>query len=128
MAITRARSNYDFSTVSLAIMRTIEGHSHLFPSEAWPFKEPSNSASFTTARLWSERLPILRAFHSPDGDWQFFNGDIAEDDECLMVCMGCMYERDATVATLGTLPPGWSATREFVGGAWQREPYEETDG
>ena len=109
-------------------MHTVEEHPHSFLPEAWPFSGPANTASFTTSRLWSQRLPVLRAFHCPDGDWQFFNGDIADDDEGLMVCLGCMYERDPSIAILGTLPPGWVATRECIGREWRCEPYEENDG
>ncbi len=108
-------------------MRTVDEHPHSFPPQAWPFADPPHCAGFTTARLWSQKLPILRAFHGADGDWQFFHGDIADDDECLVVCLGCLFERDSTIAVLGTLPRGWSASRESVGGVWHCEPDGEEE-
>ncbi len=108
-------------------MSAVADHHHSFLPETWPFADPQNSAGFTTARLWEHKLPILRAFHCPNGDWQFFNGDIADDDECLMVCLGCIYERDSSISILGTLPRGWFASRETIDSAWQCEPYDENE-
>lgn len=106
-------------------MSTITDHHHSFLQSTWPFKDPQNSSGFTTVRLWADKLPILRAFHCPNGDWQFFDGDIKEGDECLMVCLGCIYESDRSIGILGTLPRGWFATREAIGSSWQCEPYDE---
>lgn len=111
----------------LADMSTVAAHTHSFLSETWPFESAQDSAGFTTERLWQNNQPILRAFHCPNGDWQFFHGDIADDDECLMICLGCLYERDDTIGTLGTLPRGWCASRENAAGAWQCEPYDENE-
>ena len=108
-------------------MPMLANHPHSFLPEAWPFAVPDNSASFTTDRLWSQQLPILQVFHCQDGDWQFFNGDIADDDECLMVCLGCVYERDASIAELASLAPGWSASRNAMGERWHCEPFEEEE-
>lgn len=106
-------------------MREVEIHSHSFLPGAWPFKDPATAAGFTTDRLLKESLPILRVFHSPDGDWQFFNGDIADDDECKLVCLGCMFTRDNTIGILSSLPCGWFASRESIDSSWECEPYEE---
>ena len=108
-------------------MPIITAHPHGFLPDAWPFAEPENSASYTTARLWSQQLPILQVFHCQDGDWQFFHGDIDDEDECRVVCLGCMYQRDPSIAELASLAPGWSASRSAVGEKWHCEPFEEED-
>nr|WP_233410612.1 DUF4262 domain-containing protein [Rugamonas sp. CCM 8940] len=37
-----------------------------------------------------------------------------------MLCLGCVYERDATLAQIGDLPRGWSAYRICIGADWER--------
>ena len=106
-------------------MSAITEHSHAFLPSSWPFDSSESTATFTTMRLWQQELPILRVFRCANGDWQFFNGDVADDDEGLMVCFGCVFERDASIGILGTLPRGWSATRAIVGGSWESEPFDE---
>lgn len=101
---------------------TQRDHTHSFAASEWPFESSQASAGFTTERLWKNNLPILRAFHCGDGDWQFFSGDIADDDECLMVCLGCIFERDKSIGILGTLPRGWSAERTAQDAAWSCKP------
>jgi len=106
-------------------MSEVSNHRHSFLPASWPFESSESAAAFTTVRLWNLKLPVLRAFHCSNGDWQFLNGDIADDDECLMVCLGCMFERDVSIGILGDLPPGWSASRISVGAAWESEPFDE---
>lgn len=106
-------------------MNDTVAHQHSFLPETWPFDSAQDCAAFTTKRFWRSHLPVLRAFHCPNGDWQFFDGDIADDDECLMVCLGCFYERDKSIGILGELPRGWSASREKAESPWECEPYEE---
>jgi hypothetical protein len=36
-----------------------------------------------------------------------------------------MFERDATIAELADLEPGWQATRKRVGAAWHRSESSE---
>ena len=63
-------------------------------------------------------------FHDHDGEWQFLHGPVTEDDECKVICLGCIFECDETVGILAEMPSGWMAYRDSIGDAWQSEPYE----
>lgn len=99
-------------------------HSHHFDS--WPFNDAVNTASFTT-RPVLEGLPILEVYHDREGDWQFLCGTTLDESDLKIVCMGCMLERDDSLAKLGQMPLGWCAYRESPQAPWVLEPYGESD-
>ena len=35
------------------------------------------------------------------------------------MCLGCVYERDATLSDIADLPRGWSAYRAAIGEDWK---------
>jgi hypothetical protein len=107
-------------------MDTVEAHRHGFPEKDWPFMEPTNTVSFASAKLLSG-LPVLLVYHDHDGDWQFLHGQLEEEDECVIICMGCAFERSPTVGQLAQLPVGWKAYREGEDAPWVTEPYEASD-
>ena len=93
-------------------------HAHDFPN--WPFPIAMNTVTYSTAKIVHERFPVLQVSHDHDGDWQFLDATTDEPGECLLLCFGCVYERDATLAEISDLPLGWSAFREKVGAEWER--------
>ena len=99
-------------------------HSHNF--ETWPFEEAVNTASFTTKQVLEGLHPIVEVYHDHEGDWQFLCGTTTDIADLKLVCMGCMLERDPTLANLADLPPGWCATRASPQSQWVREEYEES--
>lgn len=101
-------------------------HSHYFA--AWPFEEPIDAAVFSTRQVLSNSSPILEVYHDHDGDWQFLCGTTQEAADLKVVCLGCMLERDSTLASLADLPIGWVASRREHAEAWTREPYEAREG
>lgn len=58
--------------------------------------------------------------HDADGDWQFLDATTDEPGECVMLCLGCVFERDPTLAQIADLPRGWSAFRAEAGAPWER--------
>jgi len=106
-------------------MNTVEEHPHSFLPGAWPFKEPINTLAYTSARVLSEKYPVLLVFHDHDGEWQFLHGEVGADDECKIICLGCAYELDDTVGILADMPSGWMAFRDAIDRPWQCEPYED---
>ena len=98
--------------------------SHFHNFKFWPFQDAINTASFTTRQVL-DGLPIVEVYHDHDGDWQFLCGTTVDDDDLKLVCLGCMFERDETLAELAQLPIGWCAVRNFLGGEWLMEAYEE---
>jgi hypothetical protein len=108
-------------------MKTVADHPHSFLLAAWPFREPSNALSFTSLQILEQALPILSVFHDRDGYWQFLHGGDFSDDDLKIVYMGCMYERDPSIAVLADLPRGWSACRSTGGSAWNCQAYEDSE-
>ena len=69
-------------------------------------------------------------FHNLNGDWQFLDGTTDEPGECVMLCLGCIFEKHADMATIADLPRGWGACRDVTGAKWQRwerDPEEDQD-
>src|SRR5262245_46472671 len=110
-------------------MDTVEAHEHDFPRSEWPFADPENVVAISTVQVFRQRLPILRVSHDHDGDWQVLCGTTQDTKDAIVVCLGCAYQRDKTIAELADLPRGWTAWREYVGGPWKREqkPPEEDE-
>ena len=97
-------------------------HSHNF--ESWPFHDAVNTAVFTT-RPVLEGLPIVEVYHDHDGDWQFLCGTTIDEADIKLVCLGCMVERDASLADLAKMPLGWCAVRDSPDDDWVMEECEE---
>ena len=108
-------------------MDTVADHTHSFLPGSWPFAEPTNALVYTSSRVLRDGHPILVVFHDHDGDWQFLHGEVGEDDDCKIICLGCAFERDSSVGILNDLPFGWKASRQSVSSTWQCEPYETGD-
>ncbi|UVW29200.1 DUF4262 domain-containing protein [Massilia sp. H6] len=63
---------------------------------------------------------MLQVTHDVKGDWQFLDAGSEQPGECRRMCLGCIVERDPTLAQLGDLPPGWSAHRAGLDAPWER--------
>lgn len=113
-------------SANVSLMSHVQEHQHSFPASQWPFREPENTAAFTTRPVLEKGLPVLVVSRDEDGEWQFLCGTTTKSSDCMVVCLGCAYQRDLTLGELLDLPTGWQAQREFVGGAWERYP-PETD-
>jgi len=104
----------------------MSAHAHSFDGH-WPFREAENTPVFTCEHVLDGGLPILRVSHDYDGDWQFHCGNGHADSKPLLICFGCIVERDATLVAVADLPIGWGADREAPGAAWVREANPEPD-
>jgi hypothetical protein len=91
----------------------------------WPFHEGKNRAVFTTKPVLEDGLPILLVSHDGDGDWQFLCGTTNRTDDAKIVSLGCIFERDPTLAEIADLPEGWRADRQAKGATWNRVKPEE---
>lgn len=100
--------------------------SHFHNFKSWTFKVPVTTGTFTTRQVLEGR-PILEVYHELDGDWQFLCGADADFDDCKLVCLGCMVERDETLLELADLPAGWWAYRASEGGAWTRQQFTDPE-
>jgi hypothetical protein len=90
----------------------------------WPFPEPPNVVTITTRQVIHEGRPILLVKHEEDGEaaWQFLTGGPVQFADMMVVALGEMVKREATLTELADLPPGWRARRSAVGEPWQRIP------
>ena len=107
-------------------MRTVQEHSHSFLPNAWPFPDASNTAAFTSSQVLNG-APILLVTHDHDGEWQFLHGEVTEQDECRLICLGCAYDRDNAIGILAELQGGWMASRASAESTWECEPYGASD-
>lgn len=99
-------------------------HAHEFSD--WPFPCLVNTITYSTAKVVHDRFPVLRVTHDVDGDWQFLDATTEDPGECVLLCLGCVLERDSTLSQISDLPFGWSAYRSEIGGDWERwqSPFE----
>ncbi|MBI3879285.1 MAG: hypothetical protein HY301_04385 [Verrucomicrobia bacterium] len=93
----------------------------------WPFDQAPNVAAVTTRQVLTGGLPILRATHYADDDsWAIVCGTTDKTEDGRVIGMGEALTLDSTLRTVADLLPGWTASREKVGGAWQRFQNERT--
>jgi hypothetical protein len=85
----------------------------------YPFPDPPNVACFTTKHVQSG-APILRVTHDSEGAWQFLTGGSVKTGDALLVSLEAMVARDPSLAELGNLPPGHTATRADASAPWVR--------
>ena len=104
------------------ISREVSSHAHKFSKEEWPFRDAENTASFTTTCVVRENFPVLLVSHDEEGDWQFLCGTTNSSKDCLIVCLGCAFERDRSIGELADLPLGWQARRKSKDLPWERAP------
>ena len=103
-------------------MATVSDHQHNFLPDAWPFADPDNTLAYTSPQIL-DGAPVLVVFHDHDGEWQFLHGEVTDQDECKIICMGCAYSHDKSIGVLSDLQPGWMAYRDSADMPWQSEPY-----
>jgi hypothetical protein len=102
-------------------------HCHTFP--CWPFDRPVNTISYCTAKVALGQSPIRQVSHEWDGGWQFLDATTDEPEECMALCMGCVFESDPSLHEIADLPVGWGAFRQGIGEPWERwqNPPDEED-
>lgn len=103
----------------------MSSHTHDFA--IWPFPDPVATGGFCTAQVAREGFPVLRVVHDFDGDWQFLDDTTDEPGECVLLCLGCVFEKHPDVAAVADLPRGWAACRDSVGAEWDRWEMDPDD-
>jgi hypothetical protein len=87
------------------------------------FLEPPNVAVIADKKIFENNAPILAVTHdADDGCWGFHASieDVVQTTDYCVVSLGTMVARDASLAELPDLLPGWVAQRPVPGAAWQR--------
>ena len=99
-------------------------------SEAeWPFSCEPHTRTYVSRCVVEGGAPIVRVYHSHDGDWQFV-GPVEDPnvDGCKISCFHCIVERDPSVKVLAGLPVGHCALRESPAHNWEWQAYEASEG
>ena len=90
-------------------------------TDDWPFDQGENVAAITTRQVQRAGLPVLQVVHYvDDGSWAFTCGTTCDEADAMVAGMGEILGLDPSLYSLANLPAGWSASRPFVGGPWQR--------
>ncbi len=96
--------------------------------ESWVFADEPSLGVLSLRRIVIDKSSsVLAVFRGPDGSWQFLDGGELSEDDAAVVGLKEMVDFDPTLVQLAALPPGWSAFREEVGGAWYVEPCEDDE-
>lgn len=85
------------------------------------FPDEPNVAVFTTVRVLDGALIRDVHHHSEDGAWEFLDRGPLTPDDMRVVALASVIELDPSLAEIGDLPFGWSASRDAIGGEWTRE-------
>jgi hypothetical protein len=86
------------------------------------FKDPPNTAVFTTKFVIEDQKTITYVTHdSDDGAWQFFSDDEFDDFESVakIVSIQQIVELDLTILELANMPIGHYAIRENMTDDWK---------
>ena len=85
------------------------------------FKEPDNTAVFTTKFVLNEGKEITLVYHDEDdGAWQFFSNDEFDDFKTVakIVLLREIIEMDNSLLDLADLQEGYFAQRRSKGEKW----------
>jgi hypothetical protein len=93
------------------------------------FKEPGNTAVYTTIHVMREGSPITLVSHELDGDWQFMGDESLEDFSKvgMLVALDEMVKKDKSVLELADLPLGHKATRQKRSDKWTIEKIDYSE-
>jgi hypothetical protein len=108
-------------TILLAFMASFFSFGKSNAQTSKVFKEPLNTAVFTTQYVIEENKGITYVTHdADDGAWQFFSDDKFEDFEKVakVVGLGEIIERDKSILELADMPVGYYAYRKSVKDKW----------
>lgn len=94
--------------------------SRLLSQGTGKFRESANTGVFVCAHV-AAGAPVLQVFHDAEGDWQFFCGGIhneAAGDRPLLLCLGDVLARDATLNEVAKMCTANRADRPSASSAW----------
>ncbi|WP_250431003.1 immunity protein Imm33 domain-containing protein [Pontibacter ruber] len=114
--------------IYLTLIMALFGFGNTKAQSVKKFKEPLNTAVFTTKFVIEESKPITYVMHdSDDGAWQFFSDDEFEDFESIakIVGLGEIIKMDKSILELADMPEGYYAYRESVNSKWVIQKQEE---
>jgi len=82
--------------------------------------DASWSAAYLSGTVHRDEQPILLAVHDDDGEWQFLDGGVVDEEDGVAVHLAHVFEKYPDLRPLADLPEGWAAERDSVAGDWRR--------
>lgn len=110
-----------------AIMTAFFGLGKGWAQEKKAFKEPLDTAVFTTKFVTEDKKTITYVTHdADDGAWQFFSDDEFEDFEKVakIIGLGQIIKIDPTLTELADMPIGYYAIRKDKTKKWKIKKHE----
>ena len=92
------------------------------------FKEPENTAVFTTKFVIIDKKDITTVYHDKDdGAWQFMSDDHFDDFSTVakLIGLGQVIKIDSTLTQVADMPRGYVAHRKSKGEKWVIEVIKE---
>ena len=103
----------------LAVSTAVSGEEAIAAeNDIWTFDHPQNTACITVTQIIMGHSPILSVSHDGDHGWQFLTGKPVSMSDALVVGIGEIVKIDPTVLEIGTIPPGYYATRKSIASTW----------
>ena len=90
------------------------------------FREKKNLGVFVMKQAF-EGKPIVKVYHSHDGDWEFHTGEEYEIADVILVALEQMTKLDPSINDIFHLPLGYQAWRERKEERWEYAPYEASE-
>jgi Domain of unknown function (DUF4262) len=88
----------------------------------WKLPLPPHTGVYTTKRIVNGDEPVTHVFHdSDDNAWQFHGTSDQNGQDCVLVCLHHLVDKDRSIETVFDLLPGWSARRDGPSKPWVRE-------
>ena len=91
-------------------------------SDNWPFDQPRDCATVTSAEVMQSGELITHVYHDEaDHGWQFHPANGTTTADMMLVALEELVKIDPSILEVATLPPGWMAIRSACDGAWTRK-------
>jgi hypothetical protein len=121
IAVVSCSSESKKNTVDNSIKQEDKDFNSSKPMFQKRFKEPDNTAVFTTSFVIIDKKEITEVYHNEDdGAWQFLSNDKFDDLSKVskLVGLGQITKIDSTLFEISDLPMGSFAYRKFKGDKW----------
>jgi hypothetical protein len=94
----------------------------------WKFPDPPHTRAFLSEAVHAGAEQVTYVSHdAEDGAWQFHGDSMSGGAPPVISCLHHPIDRDASLAELCDLPPGWWAERAKPGDAWIRHQHDSVE-
>lgn len=80
---------------------------------------------YCCSHVFSDQRPVLLVIRDPDGDWQFLCGNSEENEDCHLVGIGHLLDRDPSLGQMAELMVSSGAERKDISASWEMFSLDE---